>query len=202
MSDRLAALLDALYAAPDVLVYLALGIAAALENLVPPVPADVTILFGAFLAGQGAVDPLGVFLVVWLSNVAGALFVYALGWRYGVRFFRGRLGGWLLRPGQLQALTQLYQRRGIAVVFLSRFLPMFRAVVPVFAGVAHLRPGRTIAAIASASAVWYGTLVLLGSSAGANWEELLALLARAGRWLWAGAILLVLLFAWWWRRTR
>jgi membrane protein DedA with SNARE-associated domain len=45
-------------------------VAAAVENVFPPVPADVVALFGGFLAGQGVVDPLVMFLVVWLCNVS------------------------------------------------------------------------------------------------------------------------------------
>ncbi|HEV2131887.1 MAG TPA: hypothetical protein VGR27_12320, partial [Longimicrobiaceae bacterium] len=45
-------LLQRMLAAPDELIYLVMAEAAALENLVPPVPADVVILFGGFLLGK------------------------------------------------------------------------------------------------------------------------------------------------------
>lgn len=202
MQGALSDLLDRLVSAPDLLVYLVLGLLAALENVVPPVPADVVVLFGAVLAGRGAVDPWVVFLVVWLFNVGGALLVYALGRRHGPGFFQGRWGRILLQPRQLVALGHFYQRYGFAVIFVSRFLPMFRAVVPPFAGIAGVGVWRTAIPIAAASALWYGTIVYLGTTFGQHWDRILGGLREASGWLWllaAGALAVVAL---WWIRSR
>lgn len=202
MSQWLVGLMDRLAAAPEVVVYLVLGLAAALENLIPPIPADVVVLFGGLLAGRGAASVGGVFLAVWLSNVGGALLVYALGRRFGASFFQGRWGRLLLRPGQVQRLNNVYRRFGFGVILISRFLPMFRAVVPVFAGVAQLGFWRTAIPMALASAAWYGTIVYLGAVAGRNFEAIAAQLDAAGRWLWiaAGLVAVVAAVGWW--RTR
>src|SRR5215207_1337963 len=57
-------LLEWMQGLPPALVYLVIGAFAALENIFPPVPADVIALFGGFLTGQGIGDPLFAFLVV------------------------------------------------------------------------------------------------------------------------------------------
>ena len=54
-------LLDWLAGAHPVVVYAVLGAAAALENIIPPIPADVVVLFGGLLAGRGGADPWLVF---------------------------------------------------------------------------------------------------------------------------------------------
>jgi membrane protein DedA with SNARE-associated domain len=187
---------------PASLVYLVIGGIAALENIFPPVPADVVALFGGFLAGKGTIDPVAAFLVVWLSNVAGALFVYGLGWRYGASFFSGRLGRLLLQPHQLERLGAFYARHGTKVIFISRFLPAFRAVVPIFAGTSRLAFWRTAVPIALASALWYGLIVYLGSTAGRNWAELRATLDSSGRILGIAAAILIAGVAVIWWRTR
>ena len=202
MREAFGALLDRLLSAPDVLLYLLLGLMAALENIVPPVPADVVVLFGAVLAGRGAINPWAVFLTVWLFNVAGALLVYSLGRRYGPGFFAGRLGRLILRPGQLSALGRFYARYGLLVIFVSRFLPMFRAVVPPFAGIAGTGAWRAGVPIAAASALWYGMIVYLGTVFGQHWEAILEALGDAGRWLSGVAALAAAVVAYWWWRTR
>jgi membrane protein DedA with SNARE-associated domain len=202
VSGSVEQLLDWLAAAPAALVYLALGLAAALENIVPPIPADVVVLFGGVLAGQGVANVWLVFLAVWIANVAGALLVYLVGRRYGEAFFAGRWGRLLLQPQQLQQLDAFYRRYGIRVIFVSRFLPMFRAVVPIFAGVSRLGFWRTALPMAAASALWYGTIVYLGAAAGRNWREILEALSAAGRWLWVAALGVAVLVGWWWWRTR
>ncbi len=200
MSGWLVGLLDHLAAAPASVIYLVLGLAAALENLIPPIPADVVVLFGGLLAGRGSANVDLVFLAVWLSNVAGALLVYAMGRRHGPRFFEGRWGRILLRPRQLQRLNAFYLRYGFGVILISRFLPMFRAVVPAFAGVARLGFWRTAIPMALASAAWYGAIVYFGSVAGRNFDDIAVRMDAAGRWLWlvaAGGAVGV--GVWWWR---
>src|SRR5688500_1149754 len=159
---------------PEALIYLVIGVFAALENVVPPVPADVVALFGGFLAGQGAANAWTAFLVVWISNVGTAMLTYWVGRRYGTAFFQGRLGRMILHPGQMQRLSRLYEKHGSKVIFLSRFLPGFRSVVPVFAGTSGMSFARTAVPIAVASGIWYGAIVYIGATAGRNWEEIRA----------------------------
>jgi membrane protein DedA with SNARE-associated domain len=193
---------DALTDAPVALFYVVLGLAASIENIFPPIPADVVVLVGALLAVRAGADLALLFAAVLIGNVVGAMLVYAIGRRYGIGFFQGRLGSFLLRPGQISRLEYVYHRYGFAVIFLSRFLPMFRAVVPVFAGVARVGFWRTAIPMASASAIWYGALVYIGATAGANWNTIVQLFEDTSRWLWLIALVAGVAVAWWWRRTR
>lgn len=202
MVERAAEFMEWLLSIPDWLVYTLVGFAAALENIVPPVPADVVVVIGGVIAGAGGASTPTLFLAVWLANVGSALLVYGLGRRYGARFFQGRLGSFLLAPGQLQGLTRAYQRFGFPIIFFSRFIPVFRPIVPAFAGVTHLGFVGTAIPIALASGIWYGALVYLGSAAGSNWRALLASLESLGGWLWGVAALLIGVGIFIWKRTR
>lgn len=202
MGAALERLLDWLAGAPPVAVYVALGAAAAVENIIPPVPADVVVLFGGLLAGRGTANPWFVFLAVWLCNVVGALLVYYAGLRFGPAFFSGRIGRMILHPGQLQRLSEFYRRYGTGVVFVSRFLPMFRAVVPVFAGVSRIGFWRTAPPLAAASALWYGALVYVGAVAGRNFDRLMEMFRSFGLWAWAMALAAAAGVVWWWWKSR
>lgn len=203
MGELLDGLLRRMTELPEGLIYLVVGGFAWLENVFPPVPADVVALFGGFLAGQGAANAWITWLVVWLSNVAGALLVYGVGRRYGERFFSTRLGRLILQPHQIERLDAFYRRRGDVVIFVSRFLPMFRAVVPAFAGMSGIGWVRAALPIVVASGLWYGLVVYLGATAGENFDAIRASLESAGRWVYALALLLVAGVAWlWWRSRR
>jgi hypothetical protein len=52
------AVLEWLADLPPVLIYLVIGIGAAVENVFPPVPADTFVLLGAFLAASGRAEPV------------------------------------------------------------------------------------------------------------------------------------------------
>jgi membrane protein DedA with SNARE-associated domain len=196
-------LLEWLRALPPLLVYLVVGGIAAVENVFPPVPADVVALFGGFLAGQGTGHPLVMFLVVWLGNLSTAILMYWVGRKQGTRFFQGRLGRMILHPGQLEKLSRFYLRRGTVVIFVSRFLPMFRAVVPIFAGTSGVGFWRATIPMALASGLWYGLIVYLGATAGENWEQIRSTVETSGTWLGAVAGVLALVIAWvWWKSRR
>ncbi len=183
-------------------VYLIVGVGAALENVVPPVPADTFVVLGGFLASQGRAEPIGVFLATWGANVISALLVYGVGARYGSAFFGTRLGNLLLRPHQLERMGAFYNRWGRLTIFLTRFLPGFRAVVPVFAGVTHQRLLPVAVPLIVASAIWYGFLTWLGAFAGRNLETILGWLGGLNRVLVLVALTLGAALLAWWLRSR
>jgi uncharacterized tellurite resistance protein B-like protein len=76
-----------------------------------------------------------------------------------------------------------YLRFGVVGIFLSRFLPGIRAVVPPFAGLVGLGPLRTFLPMGIASAIWYGGITLLGAVIGAEWGRITALIAGVNRTL-------------------
>jgi membrane protein DedA with SNARE-associated domain len=185
---------------PTALLYLVLALGAALENVVPPIPADVFVVAGGILAAHGVLAPGTLFLLTWVPNVTLAVAVYYMSRRYGARFFKMPVARWLLREHQLEQVAAFYARWGVPAIFLGRLLPGWRAVIPVFAGVSRMRASRTIPSLMAASAVWYAVLIGLGMLAGRNLRALGELLSGLGQTLlWLALALLVLLGAWWWR---
>ena len=133
---------------PDVVVYLMLGLGAAVENVIPAIPADTFVVLGGFFAAVGDLQARWVFVAI----------------------------------------------------FLARFLPGIRSVVPVFAGVTHQRFWPVAVPLAVASGIWYGALVWGGSFAGHNLDRMLGILGQTNRWLLLAALLAgAAAFTWWWR---
>lgn len=179
-----------------------IGVGAAIENVIPPVPADTFVLFGAFLAAAGRANPWLVYACTLVPNVASALMTYGLSRRYGRSFFSGRIGGWLLNEAQLRKIGGFYERWGTPAIFVSRFLPAFRAVVPVFAGVSHVSLPKLLIPLTLASALWYGILVYFGAMAGRNWEQIVDVFDGISTGLLIVAVVLITAFGVWWWRTR
>ncbi len=182
---------------PPVALYLALALTAAVENIFPPLPADTVVAFGSFLAARGDATVLGAFAATWLGNVGGAMAVYGAGRRWGSTRARARLRRFAGRNAH-RRLDALYRRWGIAALFLSRFLPGVRAVVPPFAGALKLPAGRVAAAVGLASALWYGFVTIAAYQVGANWEGLQERISSMSRGVAvvAGLIATALIIAW------
>jgi membrane protein DedA with SNARE-associated domain len=160
--------------------YVAIGVISAIENIFPPFPADAAVAFGSFLAARGEASPYTTFLVSWFGNFFGAALMYYVGRRYGSSAFITRLERWA-GAGAEQRLLKLYGRYGIPALFISRFLPAVRAVVPPFAGAMKLPPLPVALAVATASGIWFAFLTFVAFRAGSNWEVLYATIVRYGK---------------------
>lgn len=192
--------LELIASLPEPVILLVLSLGALLENIVPPIPADSFVVVGGLLAARGAVDPVWSFVGIWLANVGGAVAIYGFGHWRGRRFFELGAGRRVLSPGQLERIARFYRNWGVLAIFLARFLPGLRAVVPAFAGVSHLPSWKVVPPILTASAIWYGILLWLGMQAAGRIPVVEAWLAEANRGLLLTATVLVLgLLIWWWR---
>ena len=164
-------------------VYVVLGLLAAVENILPPVPADTAVALGAFLTHRGVTTLPAVFAVTWSANVLGAAGVYFAARRYGRRLFATPAGRRLLAPSSIAVIEREYIRFGIFGIFIGRVLPGIRAVVAPFAGLVNLSAPRALIPIAVASAIWYGGVALVGAAIGSRWEQIEALLGNVNRTL-------------------
>jgi membrane protein DedA with SNARE-associated domain len=186
-----ASILTWLSAVPLGTLYVVLAVSAAIENVFPPVPADTIVAIGSFLAARGRGSVVAAFAATWIGNVGGAMVMYGLGRRYGAERLEGRLLG-DRGPSAQGRLERLYGRYGVISLFLSRFIPGVRAIVPPFAGALRVPPARAAIAIGSASALWYGTVSYLGFTLGGNWQRVSALIIEYGRILALAAVALLL----------
>jgi membrane protein DedA with SNARE-associated domain len=196
--------LERLEALPVAALYAALAIIAAIENIFPPIPADTVVAFGSFLAARGHGTAVGAFLATWIGNVSGAMLMYALGRHFGADWLHERMtrrGG----GSDMQIrLEKMYGKYGLAAIFMSRFLPGLRAIVPPFAGALRVPPVRAGLMIGIASAIWYGAITVAAYNLGENWEVAVEKIGGVQRGLaiTAGVIAVVVLAAWMIRRRR
>lgn len=171
------AVLDWLSSIPTALLYAVLAATSAVENVFPPVPADTVVAFGSFLAARGHGTVVGAFLATFVGNLAGAMGMYAAGRRYGASRMDRRLGS----ARGAARLAAIYGRYGLVALFVSRFIPGVRALVPPFAGALRIPPGRVVLILGGASAIWYGIITLLAFRVGSDWETLSAAVGSWGR---------------------
>lgn len=197
-------LLNWLTTLPPGAVYAVIGVLAAVENIFPPFPADASVAIGAFLAHKGVTTPWGVFVVTLIPNIAGAMGMYFLAARHAPTLFRSSFARRFLPEDGMAFVRREYDRFGVVGLFLGRLLPGFRAIVPPFAGLIHVGPIRAGIPMLLASALWYGGIVFLASTFGAQLETLLKSLDRLnqGMMIVTGVVLVAVALLVWrrWRR--
>lgn len=175
---------------------------AGVENFFPPVPADIAVALGAFLAGRDVMNGWVVFLLTWVANVGSGAAVYALARRHGAVVTRGFLGRHIFTPDTVAQIAEQYRRHGAYGIFFSRLLPIWRAVVMPFAGIAGVPAARALIPMALASGVYYGALTFLVSRLGTNLDGVLSLIRHVNSVLAIVAISLVVIIVVWIVRQR
>lgn len=170
--------------------YVSIAVLSAFENFFPPFPSDAVIAFGSFLADRAHGSAFTVFFLGWFGNVTGACITYSLGRRFGSKAFLRRLDKYA-GPTAEQRIMQLHKRYGFGGLFVSRFLPGVRAIVPPFAGAMKLPAAKVIFSVASASAVWFALITFLAFRAGDNWDAVEHYLVRSGKVAGAVAVAIV-----------
>lgn len=200
MAERL---LDWVASLPTLAVYLVLALLSCVENIFPPVPADVAVVFGAFLSKRGVTSAPLLGVVCWLANTASSAGMYFLARARGRRFFASGWPSKLMPPAAMKELEHVYRKHGMVGIFVSRFLPGLRAAVTPFGGVVGMPPLRALVPAAVASAIWYAFLVTAGAALGRNWDAAQRLLNSTNRILGiVGLVTAILIGVWIWRRRR
>jgi len=183
--------------------YLTLLIIAYGENVAPPIPGDMVVVFGGYLAGLGQLH-LGV--VILLSTIGGALgfmTMFVVGQRLGEALLDPDRFRWLPREGIGKAQRWL-QRYGYGVVAANRFLSGARSVISLTAGMARMDPWRTAWWCTVSALAWTGLISYAGYAVGDNWELVVAYLRAYGRVVLGliGVLAIGGLAYWYWRRRR
>ncbi|MFV0624433.1 DedA family protein [Sphingomonas sp. ac-8] len=156
--------------------YFGIALLMALENVVPPVPSEVIMGLGGMAVARGTMAMVP--LVFWgtVGSVAGNYFWYAVGRHFGyqgLRPFVRRWGRWLtLEWEDVEKLQRFFHARGGWVVFVFRFMPTFRTMVSLPAGMACMPHWRFALATFAGSAIWNTVLGWAGLYFGSNFREL------------------------------
>lgn len=152
------------------------------------VPGDAIILGISALVPTGALS----FGPLIAAATAGAVMSDGFSFWLGRRYRRAIVGRWPLRghPGMLDRGEQFLRRHGGKSVFIARFTPGVRAIVPLAAGILEMPTARFYVMNVLSAVIWGPVHILAGAAIGA---ALLVLGAVAGRLAMLAALLIVLL---------
>jgi membrane protein DedA with SNARE-associated domain len=149
------------------------GLLVALENLVPPIPSEIVLSMAGYLAAEGRVNLVLVWVAATLGSVGGAIALYYLGYGLG----EDRLRRWLDRiplvdADDLNTADRWFERHAKGAVLFGRMAPVVRSLVSVPAGANHMPLGLFTWLTAIGSGVWNALFVGGGYALGSRWQRL------------------------------
>lgn len=152
-------------------IYLAVAGIAYIENIFPPFPSDVMVVFAGSLAGLGTVDFTTALLLATAGSTLGFMTMYKIGdW----------FGDHILETGKLRFIPResvhkvegWFRKYGYLVVIANRFLAGTRAVVSFFAGMSELSLAISAMLSFASALLWNFILLSTGRAVGENWRQI------------------------------
>jgi membrane protein DedA with SNARE-associated domain len=181
------------------------------ESACIPIPSEIVVPYGGFLAAQGHTRLWMVIAVATAANLVGSAIAYAVG-RYGGRALFLRYGRFVLvRQHHLDKAERWFDRRGELTVFFTRMMPGVRTFISLPAGIARMPLGKFFLYSLFGSVVWNTALAYLGFAAGKAvgedaWATLQEQFSRYNHIFYVvlgvGAVALIGWGVWRWRRRR
>jgi membrane protein DedA with SNARE-associated domain len=156
--------------------YWGIALLMVLENVFPPIPSELIMGIGGIRVGQGQMELLPLLVAGTIGTTIGNLFWYYLGLKLGYERLQplvDRYGRWVtLRWREVEWLRQAFQRHGEKIVFFFRFMPVFRTIVSLPAGLFAMNFWRFVIWTSGGALIWNIILVGAGYYLGVRFERI------------------------------
>jgi len=164
-----------------------------LENVIPPIPGDMVIVFAGYLVGLGHIAFFPVLVVATIGGTAGFMTLYGIGWSVGAAVFDVDRMRWVPKKAAVRARAWLL-KYGYGVVAANRFLSGVRSVISLAVGAARMHPLPTTLWATASAGLWCALILFLGYWVGDQWAVIGEYLRIYGQWVIGLLILAVVLY--------
>ncbi len=164
--------------------YAAMFVLILLENLLPPIPSEVILVFGGVLCAQTDLTVGGMLLAATAGSLAGAVILYEIGAELPLERLNQLLKKLGFKNGDLEKTLKWFRRYDRRAVFLCRFVPVVRSLISIPAGMEKMPIALFLSNTIAGSLIWNLVLLCLGKKAGNSWEIVMQLLDRYSNVLW------------------
>ncbi|MBR2833181.1 MAG: DedA family protein [Bacilli bacterium] len=149
----------------------------AVENIFPPIPSEVILLFGGFMTTYSKLSIIGVIIASTLGSLVGALILYYIGKILNKerlkKIVKGKIGKLLrLKEKDIDKADEWFDSKGNKTVFFCRFVPILRSLISIPAGMSEMEMPKFLLYTTVGSAIWNTVLTITGSIVGKNWESI------------------------------
>lgn len=179
------------------LIYLFMIFIAWIENIFPPVPSDLLIVFTGSLVTSNKISLIPSILFTTLGSSLGFLTMYMIGNKFGAVIVNNQYYKFISAEA-LNKIESWFIKHGLSIIILNRFLSGTRAFISFAAGFMHLHLPTTILFATISSLLWNSILIYFGYSLGSQWQIIGMYLSTYGQFV-TGILLFVLVIYWAWK---
>ncbi|MCD1294701.1 hypothetical protein CUJ83_06765 [Methanocella sp. CWC-04] len=155
--------------------YLGVFILMTIESAGIPVPSEVIMTYGGFMASEGKVNVLLVALVGTLGTGLGSTIGYAIGY-WGGKPVVDKYGKFIgITPQKMLWAERWFCKYGESACIYTRLLPVVRTIVNVPAGLLGMNFYKFIVYSMIGAFPWCFILAYIGFLLGENWESIMGM---------------------------
>lgn len=145
-----------------------------IENVFPPIPSELILIFGGFFTTTTELSPIWMILAATVGAVIGAIVLYSV----GLFFDEERLESWVARYGKrlylkvddVRMADRWFDRFGPKLVFFGRFVPVVRSLISIPAGMSNMPFVKFLMLTTLGTLIWNTVLIFVGVYVGENWQ--------------------------------
>ena len=163
--------------------YIGVLLLIAIENVFPPIPSEVILLFGGFMTTYTELNVIGMILFSTLGSLIGAIVLYYVGKILNKerlkKIVSGKVGKILrLKNEDIEKADHWFDTNGNKIVFFCRFIPIVRSLISIPAGMSEMPMLKFLIYTTFGSLIWNTVLVVIGNRVGENWTSILDILDK------------------------
>ena len=161
--------------------YIGVFLLITIENVFPPIPSEVILLFGGFMTTYTSMNVIGVIVASTLGSVLGAIILYYIGKILNKerlkKIITSKPGKLLrLKPEDIDKADKWFDTKGNKTVFFCRFIPVIRSLISIPAGMSEMPMKKFLIYTTLGSLIWNAALTIAGSIVGENWTSILEIM--------------------------
>jgi membrane protein DedA with SNARE-associated domain len=169
------------------------------ENIFPPIPSEVILLFSGFMLHFSNLNLFLMILFSTLASTVGAILLYYVGHLFSdtrlKKLANSKIGKFLhLKFENVGSANSNFNKTGRKSVFLFRFVPIMRSLISIPAGKNKMPLGEFLVLTFIGSAIWNTVLIELGNIFGESWPVISVIFAKYSKIVKVIIILLLLVY--------
>ena len=148
-----------------------------IENIFPPIPSEVVLLFGGFMTTYSKLNLFGMIIFSTLGSTVGAIVLYYIGKILNKerlkKIVSGKIGKVLrLKASDIEKADKWFDTKGNRTVFFWRVFPVVRGLISIPAGMSEMIMSKFLLYTITGSLIWNTVLLFIGSKVGENWKKI------------------------------
>ena len=161
--------------------YIGVFLLIAIENIFPPIPSEVILVFGGFMTTYTSLNIPIMIVAATLGSLLGAIVLYYIGKIFNKerlkRIISGKIGKVLrLKASDIEKADKWFDTKGNKTVFFCRFIPIVRSLISIPAGMSEMPMQKFLIYTILGSLIWNTVLIIVGSIVGDKWETIVGYL--------------------------